>query len=65
MKYKIIATSGPGVFMVSHTRPKGEYPPDWSGFIYEERRNIWEPVGLEAFKFGYWDEASGEIEIDK
>ena len=65
MKYQIIATRGPGVLLVSLTRPKGEYPRDWEAFIYEERRDIWEPVGPEAFKFGYWDESFEEIDLDK
>ncbi len=66
MKYQIIATSGGGgALLVSLTRPERKYPRDWKAFIYEDKRDIWEPVGPEAFKFGYWDEASGEIEIDK
>ncbi len=64
MKYQIIATRGGNeVLLISLTRPK-EYTQDWKAFLYDPIRKTWQPVGGEAFKFGYWEEAFGEIELD-
>ena len=63
MKYQIIASRGASVMLISLTRPKVPSQ-DWKAFLYHTIRKTWQPVGEEAFKFGYWDEAFGEIELD-
>ena len=64
MKYQIIATRGKEILLVSLTRPKEAPPLDWKAFLYHAVRKTWQPVGAEAFKFGYWEESFGEIELD-
>ncbi len=64
MKYQIIATRGKEILLVSLTRPKEAPPLDWKAFLYHTISKTSEPVGPEAFKFGYWDESFDEIELD-
>jgi hypothetical protein len=63
-EYKTIASRfGGSQLVVALEKPK-EITIDFKGFLYDREQNILTPVEAEVFKFGYWEESDGEIELD-
>ena len=64
-KYQIIAARGKGAqIVVAKKRPK-KIDMGFSGFVYDKKQDELFPVGPEVFSRGYWEEATGTIELDQ
>ncbi len=65
VKYQIIARRGKGEqIVVAEKRPR-KIGLDFKGFVYDRVQDELFPVGPEIFSRGYWEVASGTIELDK
>jgi hypothetical protein len=63
MKLYIQATQGVDRFFLTDVKR-----PDMSinvrGYLLDKKQGLFTPAGIEIFSGGYWEEASGEMEID-